>query len=76
MSEHCWSNWSVCKGFQLWRARFASLDRIRHAVAREYVAGHPLGNREVVSDTFFHDLNRLLEEMHKRRTVYADLPQA
>ncbi len=46
---------------------------LRHAVAREYVAGHPLGNREVVSDTFFHDLNRLLEEMHKRRTVYVDL---
>ncbi len=46
---------------------------LRHAVAREYVAGHPLGNREVVSDTFFHDLNRLLEEMHKRRIVYVDL---
>ncbi|MGD0044266.1 MAG: hypothetical protein ABSE84_28325, partial [Isosphaeraceae bacterium] len=46
---------------------------LRHAVAREYVAGHPLGNREVVSDTFFHDLNRLLEEMHRRRTVYVDL---
>ena len=30
-----------------------------NAVAREYVAGHPLGNREAVSDTFFHDLNHL-----------------
>ncbi len=44
-----------------------------NAVAREYVAGHPLGNREPVSDTFFHDLNRLLDEMHQRRTVYVDL---
>ena len=46
---------------------------LRHAVARDYVAGHPLGNREPVSDTFFPDLNRLLKEMHKRRTVYVDL---
>ena len=46
---------------------------LRHAVAREYVAGHPLGYRELVSDTFFRDLDNLLEEMHKRRTVYVDL---
>jgi len=46
---------------------------LRHAVAREYVAGHPLGNREAVPDTFFHDLNRLLQGMHQRRTVYVDL---
>ena len=44
-----------------------------NAVARDYVAGHPLGNRELVSDTFFHDLDCLLKEMHKRRTVYVDL---
>ena len=44
-----------------------------NAVAREYVAGHPLGNREPVSDTFFPDLNRLLDSMHERRTVYVDL---
>jgi hypothetical protein len=56
-------------------AGVVSLDRavLRHAVAREYVAGHPLGNRERVSDSFFIDLSHLLGEMHKRRTVYVDL---
>ena len=44
-----------------------------YAVAREYVAGHPLGNREKVSDSFFHDLEDLLAAMHARRTVYVDL---
>ncbi len=44
-----------------------------NAVAREYVAGHPLGNREPVADAFFPELNRLLDEMHYRRTVYVDL---
>ena len=44
-----------------------------HAVAREYMAGHPLGNREAVPDTFFSELKRLLQEMHARRTVYVDL---
>ncbi len=42
---------------------------LEHAVAREYVAGHPLGNREAVPDSFFHDLHRLLQEMHARRTL-------
>jgi hypothetical protein len=44
-----------------------------HTVAREYIAGHPLGNREAVPDTFFPDLHHLLQEMHERRTVYVDL---
>jgi hypothetical protein len=44
-----------------------------NAVAREYIAGHPLGNREPVADTFFHDLDRLLRGMHERRIVYVDL---
>ena len=74
MSERCWSNWLACKGFRLWRVRFALLDRSSAMPSpASTCAGHPLGNREVVSDTFFHDLNRLLEEMHKRRTVYVDL---
>ena len=33
----------------------------------------PWATARLVSDTFFHDLDRLLEEMHKRRTVYVDL---
>ena len=46
---------------------------LEHAVAREYIAGHPLGNREAVPDSFFHDLESLLRGMHERRTVYVDL---
>ena len=46
---------------------------LKNAVAREYVAGHPLGNREAVPDSFFPDLNRLLQGMHERRTIYVDL---
>jgi hypothetical protein len=44
-----------------------------YAVAREYIPGHPLGNREAVADAFFPDLDRLLRGMHKRRIVYVDL---
>ena len=44
-----------------------------NAVAREFVAGHPLGNREPVADSFFPELNHLLDQMHERRTVYVDL---
>jgi hypothetical protein len=44
-----------------------------NAVAREYVAGHPLGNREPVNDAFFHKLADLLRRMHERRVVYVDL---
>ena len=46
---------------------------LENAVAREYVAGHPLGNRERVSDSFFPNLDRLLRGMHERRTIYVDL---
>jgi hypothetical protein len=46
---------------------------LEHAVAREYMAGHPLGNREAVPDAFFGELKKLLQDMHARRTVYVDL---
>jgi hypothetical protein len=46
---------------------------LEHAVAREYIAGHPLGSREAVPDRFFPDLQRLLQAMHRRRIVYVDL---
>lgn len=42
-------------------------------VARDFVAGHPLGLRETVADSFFPDLQRLLQGMHARRVVYVDL---
>lgn len=44
-----------------------------HAVAREFLNGHPLGNREAVPDPFFAELKKLLQEMHARRIVYVDL---
>ena len=46
---------------------------LRNAVAREFIAGHPLGNHEAVSDRFFGELRLLLQKMHDRRTVYVDL---
>lgn len=46
---------------------------LANAVAREFIAGHPLGNREAVSDRFFGELRLLLQKMHERRTVYVDL---
>jgi hypothetical protein len=44
-----------------------------NAVAREYIAGHPLGNRERVEDAFFLELRALLRAMHERRVIYVDL---
>jgi serine/threonine protein kinase len=46
---------------------------LRNAVARDYIEGHPLGDREAVSDPFFHELAHLLRSMHRRRVVYVDL---
>jgi hypothetical protein len=46
---------------------------LRNAVAREYIEGHPLGNREAVDDRFFHGLAQLLHSMHERRVIYVDL---
>ncbi|WP_337177024.1 hypothetical protein [Paludisphaera sp.] len=45
----------------------------RNGVAREFVEGHPLGDRERVGDDFFPALDRLLKTMHGRRIVYVDL---
>ncbi len=44
-----------------------------NGVAREYVEGHPLGDRERVDDEFFPALHRLLKAMHARRIAYVDL---
>jgi hypothetical protein len=46
---------------------------LRNAVAREFIAGHPLGRREAVSDSFFDELSKLLRSMHQRGVVYVDL---
>jgi len=44
-----------------------------HALARSYVAGHPLGRYEVVTDDFFPRLEHLLASMHSRGMAYVDL---
>jgi hypothetical protein len=46
---------------------------IPYAVARRFVAGHPLKRSEPVSDTFFPEITRLLAAMHVRGVAYVDL---
>ena len=38
-----------------------------NAVARKYIEGHPLGNREDVNDAFYPALEALLRAMHARQ---------
>ena len=45
----------------------------RNAVARDYIEGHPLGNREAVNESFYPALRGLLHAMHERNIVYVDL---
>jgi hypothetical protein len=44
-----------------------------NAVARKYIEGHPLGNREDVNDAFYPALGALLRTMHSRKIAYVDL---
>jgi hypothetical protein len=46
---------------------------LRNAVARSYIEGHPLGNRENVNESFYPALRALLRAMHERKIVYVDL---
>jgi hypothetical protein len=46
---------------------------LSNAVARTYIAGHPLGRYERVDDDFFPALERLLAIMHARAMAYVDL---
>ncbi len=39
----------------------------------EFVPGHDLGRREMVSDTFFDELLALLKALHERHIAYVDL---
>jgi hypothetical protein len=47
--------------------------RLGNAVARDYIEGHPLGNREDVNQSFFPALEALLRAMHSRKIAYVDL---
>jgi len=44
-----------------------------HAVAHDYVPGHPLARDERVDEHFFPRLLRALEAMHERGVAYVDL---
>jgi hypothetical protein len=47
--------------------------QLGNAVARDYIDGHPLGNREIVNESFFPALGTLLRAMHARKIAYVDL---
>ena len=47
--------------------------RLRHAVAHEWIPGHPLSKGEWVEDAFFPTLYSTLREMHRRGIAYVDL---
>lgn len=52
---------------------YANGVRLRNAVARSFIAGHPLGKDERVRADFFPSLRRALREMHLRGIAYVDL---
>jgi len=52
---------------------FASGRQLRHAVAREFIAGHPLRKDERVDSDFFPTLRAALRAMHRRGIAYVDL---
>jgi len=45
----------------------------RFAFAMEYVPGRPIERGEPLPDTFFHDLEQILKELHSRGVVHMDL---
>lgn len=45
----------------------------RHAVARVFVAGHPLGSKEMLPQSFFDQLQEIIHGVHQRRIAYMDL---
>jgi hypothetical protein len=52
---------------------YAHGKRLRHAVAHQWIPGHPLGKEEAVSDEFFPRLMQTLAEVHRRGIAYVDL---
>jgi hypothetical protein len=52
---------------------FADGRRLRNAVARIFIPGHPLGKHETVGAGFFSSLREAILEMHRRGIAYVDL---
>jgi hypothetical protein len=44
-----------------------------HAVARAYIPGHPMRDKDVLPTTFFDELQSTLKEVHTRHIAYMDL---
>lgn len=44
-----------------------------HAVARVYIAGHPMRSKEMLPTTFFDQLKSTLKAIHTRHIAYMDL---
>jgi hypothetical protein len=62
------------KGLPALQGRVAVAGKVlENAVARKYIEGHPLGNREDVNDAFYPALRSLLRAMHDRKIAYVDL---
>lgn len=45
----------------------------KNALARQYIAGHPIRKNEELSEAFFEQLEETLDVMHRRRMAYLDL---
>ena len=43
------------------------------AVAHQFVPGRPLCRDDVIDTEFFHELDRLIQELHRRGIAYVDL---
>ncbi|MFQ3652271.1 MAG: hypothetical protein SNJ75_18290 [Gemmataceae bacterium] len=52
---------------------YVGQQRLRHAVAHEWIPGHPLGKDEKVDEAFFPALYSTLREIHRRGIAYVDL---
>jgi hypothetical protein len=52
---------------------FVGGQRLRNAVARVFIPGHPLGKHETVGPGFFASLREAILEMHHRGIAYVDL---
>lgn len=47
--------------------------RVRHAIARSYIAGHPMRSNEPLPVAFFNELQQAISEVHRRNIAYMDL---
>jgi hypothetical protein len=52
---------------------FVAGSRQRHAVAHDFIAGHPLRRGELLGDDFFQALRQLLDGVHRHQMAHVDL---